>query len=281
MPSSRTKVFSVAPTGFSETEIQALERAFRLSGARQRRYVFWPGSGHGTSPHLHLVNADDPTGWSFYQGLQQAESDRAPALLAASTRPVDVDPEHHFKPPFLAPRILAALDRLVARHYAYVPEMTVSDDHSSREAASSTIPLNEPPVVSRGDGDHRPILVVDDCDSVRELMRINLEAVGLPVDFAETGSEALRKVTERAYRMIFLDVMLPDKVGFEVSRAMKREMEIQAPIVMLTSRTSRLDKLRGTLAHADDYITKPATHERIIQVVRQFVDVADRDRALA
>ena len=79
------------------------------------------------------------------------------------------------------------------------------------------------------------------------------------------------KAREQSYDLIFLDVMLPGISGYDVARHLKRNFHIQSPVVMLTSKSSRIDKLKGTLASADAYLTKPLTMECLEQTLRRFL----------
>ena len=117
----------------------------------------------------------------------------------------------------------------------------------------------------------KKILVVDDSESVRKMMEMRLVKKGFAVDFALTGEEALTKAREQVYDLIFLDVMLPGISGYDVSRHLKKEIQVRAPVVMLTGKTSRLDKLRGTLASADAYLTKPLTLDSLNETLQRYL----------
>jgi twitching motility two-component system response regulator PilG len=103
------------------------------------------------------------------------------------------------------------------------------------------------------------------------MMEVRLVKKGYAVDFATTGEEALTKAREHADDLIFLDVMLPGIDGFDVSRVLKRNIRVQAPVVMLTGKTSRIDKLRGTLASADAYLTKPLSIDHLNQTLQRYL----------
>jgi two-component system alkaline phosphatase synthesis response regulator PhoP len=102
------------------------------------------------------------------------------------------------------------------------------------------------------------ILVVEDEDDIRELLRYNLEKEGYQVFSAATGEEALKKVRARLPNVILLDLMLPGIDGLEVCRRLKGEDQTRhLPLVMLTAKGEEADIVTGLELGADDYITKP------------------------
>ena len=102
----------------------------------------------------------------------------------------------------------------------------------------------------------RPILVVDDERAMREGLRDNLEFEGYAVDEAADGQAALGKILGGAYRLVVLDVMMPQKSGFEVLREI-RAAGVRTPVILLTAKAEEFDAVRGLELGADDYVTKP------------------------
>jgi twitching motility two-component system response regulator PilG len=78
------------------------------------------------------------------------------------------------------------------------------------------------------------------------------------VEFADCGNDALALVQQRHYDMVFLDVILPDVDGYRVCKTIKgNKVTRGTPVVMLTSRDTAFDKVRGKMSGADTYLTKP------------------------
>jgi DNA-binding response OmpR family regulator len=102
------------------------------------------------------------------------------------------------------------------------------------------------------------ILIVEDEAHLADGLRFNIEAEGHTVDVLGDGSEAVKRLLERAdvYDVVVLDVMLPGRDGFEVASEVRRAGKY-VPILMLTARGRPEDVLRGFEAGADDYLTKP------------------------
>lgn len=100
----------------------------------------------------------------------------------------------------------------------------------------------------------KKILIVDDEDKIRELIRVNLEIVGYNCNEAEDGNKALDIVDSFRPDLVLLDIMLPGKDGFElVDEFTKRNI----PVIFLTAKDSTVDKVKGLKLGAEDYITKP------------------------
>lgn len=104
----------------------------------------------------------------------------------------------------------------------------------------------------------KKILVVEDEKHLAEGLRFNLEAEGFSVEIASDGKQALDNLLtpDKQFDAIVLDVMLPEKDGFEVAETL-RETEDYTPILMLTALGHPEDVLRGFAAGADDYLPKP------------------------
>jgi two-component system, OmpR family, response regulator len=99
------------------------------------------------------------------------------------------------------------------------------------------------------------ILLVDDEQSIQELLSYPLRRDGYEVVQAADGSEALDRFEEQPFDLVVLDVMLPGIDGLEVCRRLRGRSSV--PIIMLTARSEEIDKVVGLELGADDYITKP------------------------
>lgn len=100
------------------------------------------------------------------------------------------------------------------------------------------------------------IMLVEDEESLAVGLKFNLEEEGYEVSHARDGREALEFYEKENYDLIILDVMLPYVNGFEVAEQIRKKNP-QLPILMLTARTRKEDKIHGLELGADDYMTKP------------------------
>jgi len=104
---------------------------------------------------------------------------------------------------------------------------------------------------------------------VRTRMRTLLELHGLRVDLAEDAESGLKCARENRYQAIFLDVMMPGMDGYTACRRLKSDRNAP-PIVLLTSRDSPFDKIRGIMAGCSRYLTKPITVDDLHKLLQEF-----------
>ncbi len=109
------------------------------------------------------------------------------------------------------------------------------------------------------------ILIVDDEDHIRELIKFNFINNGYKVIAAADGIEALELARKETPQLILLDVMLPGMDGYDVCKEIRRDHSISnTPIIMITAKGEELDKILGLELGADDYITKPFSVRELV-----------------
>ena len=131
--------------------------------------------------------------------------------------------------------------------------------------------LKEKPQVSQNDqSTTQRILVVDDENSISELIATSLRFVGFDVRTAATGSQALTIAEEFKPHALILDVMLPDQDGFEVCRQLRQDGH-SVGVLFLTAKDSVEDKIAGLTIGGDDYVTKPFSLEELVARLRALL----------
>jgi len=124
---------------------------------------------------------------------------------------------------------------------------------------------------------HRLLIVEDDFD-ISNMLRIYFTGQEYDVDIAPRGSEALAKTRQQLPHLIVLDIMLPDIDGYEVCRRLRTKSRTRhIPIIFLTQKDERSDKLQGLELGADDYITKPFDIEELKLRVQNAIARAERE----
>lgn len=118
----------------------------------------------------------------------------------------------------------------------------------------------------------RKILVVEDEEDIRTLVRYNLEAEGYSVVDASDGEQGLNLAAKERPSLIVLDLMLPGLSGLEVCRLLRsRDETAQVPILILTARAAEVDKVLGLEMGADDYVTKPFSPREFVARVKAIL----------
>lgn len=135
--------------------------------------------------------------------------------------------------------------------------------------------MDSTPVVVRSveDGSMpQRILVVDDDPSITKVVRAYLEQAGYEVLTAADGEQALQLVRQERPGLVVLDVMLPNRDGWEITRSLRADPSTAAtPIILLTARVDDVDKILGLELGADDYITKPFNAREVVARVRALL----------
>jgi PleD family two-component response regulator len=121
------------------------------------------------------------------------------------------------------------------------------------------------------------LLIVEDDNDISNMLHIYFAGQGFEVDVAPRGSVALEKSRHNLPHLIILDIMLPDIDGFEVCRILRTNTRTShVPIIFLTQKDERSDKLAGLELGADDYITKPFDIEELKLRVQRAITRAEQ-----
>jgi PleD family two-component response regulator len=122
------------------------------------------------------------------------------------------------------------------------------------------------------------LLVVEDDIDIGNMLKIYFSGMDFDVDVAVRGSDALEKTKQVLPNLIVLDIMLPDIDGYEVCRNLRTNMRTShIPVIFLTQKDERSDKLQGLELGADDYITKPFDIEELKLRVQGAIKRAERE----
>src|SRR5699024_5723635 len=114
--------------------------------------------------------------------------------------------------------------------------------------------------------DNKKILVVDDEERIRRLIRMYLERDNFIVEEAEDGKQALELALENDYDAILVDIMMPEMDGIEVCKGLRKEK--MRPIIMITAKGEESNRVQGFEVGADDYIVKPFSPREVVLRVK-------------
>ncbi len=116
----------------------------------------------------------------------------------------------------------------------------------------------------------KKILIVEDNTDIARLVMVNLRSKQMQVDHAAGGAAGLEMARTGHYDLIILDLMLPGVDGLDICRSLRSE-QVFTPVLMLTARTSELDRVLGLEVGADDYLTKPFSVPELIARVNAIL----------
>ena len=125
----------------------------------------------------------------------------------------------------------------------------------------------------------RAVLVVEDDVDIADVVQMHLKDAGYSTLHCTSGEEALRRIRQKAPDLVILDLMLPGMSGLDYCRQLRAE-PVYIPIIMLTARSSELDRVLGLELGADDYIAKPFSIPELIARVNALfrrVDAMHRE----
>lgn len=262
---SQDKIYLVAALGLSKSEMRFIKIMLALtsqaSTSRTKgRYEF---TEELSRAHIVIVTTDDDAIWEWHQ---MAARPSPPTLLLVTATEKIPNAKYYFSRPFGPAKVLLLLDKIVSEFSAVRSEPGIFSG-AINSANRKTL------VQSQGGGNNSPrALVIDDSPTVRKQLILELATFNIRVDTAETGEQGLEALKKNRYDIIFLDVVMPGVDGYQVCVSIRRNKETKlTPVVMLTSKSSPFDKVRGSLAGCSAYLTKPVEYENFYQVLEKLL----------
>ncbi len=114
------------------------------------------------------------------------------------------------------------------------------------------------------------ILLVEDEENIRNILKLNLELEGYEIIISDNGLDAMKYINEQHFDLLILDVMLPEIDGFTICEQVRLK-NTDIPIIILTAKDSQPDKIQGLKRGADDYLTKPFNLEELLLRVANLI----------
>lgn len=245
--------------GLPDREISVIQSIFTLTEKFHDTYEL-PREHERRAADVVFVNADDAAQIDAWNRYLNEHSTAIPVFVTTDGR--SLDKGITLKRPLILKKII---DTLTEVKHLYAKNMD-----TEQTATNHRQYLN--------------ILVVDDSLPARTYMQqklASLSTVITQVDFAESGDEAmaLLKGGDAHYDLIFMDVMMPGTDGYKTCKWIKANKPNY--VVMLTSRSSPFDKVRGAMSGCDTYLVKPPQDSELVKVLKQRVEAVTAARARA
>lgn len=252
--------YAVAIFGIPEFEMELVERIFSVSESRDHVYRIVDPTQIDTA-EIALLDRSDADAANRYEQLH-SQRQSFPTVTVASGG--ENGCEYWVKRPFTVTRMLGALDRLVEERLCDAerpqPQAQVPTESDGSAETSATPPAYK-------------ALVVDDSLPVRQQVSVALRRAGIAAEFAESGEQALQLIESRHYDIVFLDIVLPGKDGYEVCKTVKGNKDKQhIPVVILTAKSSPSDRIKGEVSGCDAYLTKPVSLEAFNRALSECLD---------
>jgi two-component system cell cycle response regulator len=277
MTDKQKDTYSVEVIGFSPTELMALASVFELSSRRVPKFA--RHNTVGVPADIMLVDANDLD--AFRKLTERNATGKIPTILVGDSNrgtnwPVLPRPIRWMK-------LFQAFDAAVAPTSGDAQAKQASPVVSNIQASiqPGTVSPMTPVAKTAGVMPSAPqtqnarsdwVLVVDDNQTVREFMKSKLAAFNFNVDYAESGEQAIGFTGQKHYACIFLDVVMPGIDGYQVCKLIKANRSAQkTAVVMLTSKDSPFDKIRGSMSGCDAYLTKPVDEEKLLETISKFL----------
>jgi two-component system cell cycle response regulator len=247
---------------------------FGLSARRNPSFIaFTPKPD--TTPDLFLIDADDKRCADFLRAV--TAKSKAPIILVGDS---DHGTRHFVLPrPLRHGAALAMFAQAMKERFrpaSNEPRPVLKPEIAAPQPVAAAVSPQQAPAPHPAMASTDRVLVVDDSLAVRKFMETKLAPYAFGVDFAESGEQAIGFTGERTYTCVFLDVILPGVDGYQVCKLIKSKKSAgkATAVVMLTSKSSPFDKIRGTMAGCDAYLTKPVDEDRLLEVISKFVSAS-------
>jgi len=141
-------------------------------------------------------------------------------------------------------------------------------EDSANARRGSTLPACRLPATAR----RQRILVAEDAEIIRETIRRTLENAGYDVVACVDGVEALARATAEEFDLVSTDVVMPNMDGYELTRRLRETARYRdVPIIMVTSKSERVDQIRGFDAGVDAYLAKPTDAVELLRVIARYL----------
>lgn len=257
-PANESPPLNLYVRGFKTMEKQLLAGTVRLSQRRKPRLEQLEDD-HASSADVVMVDAQDPQAMRWAQSNSWLQR-KVVIWVDATSVPVG---HTGIKRPVQWP----ILPMLLARALEHAPSQAPAAQPG--EQAQSAAPSDPGSMRLATTGGRTPVLVVDDSLTVRAHLRALLEPRGFAVTEAESAEEAIRAAATARFACILMDVLMPGIDGYEACRRIKSNARAGArpAVLMLTSKSSPFDRIRGRMAGCDAYLTKPVNPDDLHEVL--------------
>lgn len=276
------EISKVAIIGFNQTVRNLLKSTFGLFSRRGHPFEEWDGIG---SPSLYIVDGDDLNACEEWRKSKPQGLDSPPIFVGQD--PFGFDNLILMKPLKWNALFDAMVDTMLVQDVR-TPNAWYTPLKRPQASVVAPVLKESLTIVQQANNENsqeqrytsksntansgkEKLLVVDDSSTVRHFMTLKLRPYGFEIDYAEDGETALNLVKDNKYMCIFLDVIMPGMDGYETCKKMRKELDVKTPIVIITSKDSPFDKMKGQIAGCSAYLTKPIDETALLETASRFI----------
>jgi len=262
--SKASSEFTVFTEGFGQAENKLILTILKLSAKRPRQYI------HSTAAFeqrdIVIVNGNSKES----QKYQDPNYRGCPVLFVGG--------EHNgagfkIERPVAPTKLLKVLDDITVKVLEYVPEV-LSSAHKKAEKQGLRQSGDPQSSQQKHDGISRgyAVLIVDDSRPVRQAIKAKMLELNINAIATDSGEKALEIISKRRFDLIFLDIDLPEKNGYQICKEIRANKESKfIPVCMLTGKGSPIDKIKGKMSGCSSYLTKPVTVRELLDVIYKHI----------
>lgn len=254
---------NIGTIGFPQDQQRKLEKILGLS--KHNRYSLIEFDREAL-PDLLLLFGEESLNDPLLDSLPGGYQSR----IIQVSKSAPLDPSlGHIRYPLVSSRVIRTLDEMTSENEEEDEEELREAEAAADQRFNKYQPVAEEPGAGTDERSYS-ILVVDDNKAMQQALTLELEKLpaGVGITYADSGEEALEQASQQTFDFVFLDVLMPGIDGFETCTRMREIPALKkTPIIMLTSKTSPLDEVKGIMAGCSTYLTKPIDPEEFQKVI--------------
>ena len=269
-----SREFVVGIVGATSNALSAFNRIFSVTNHRVRSYKAVPvavAAKPAKNIDIYVLCVNNPNVVARWLGFCSAESGNKPLIRLVKGSHDRVNNEYSVPVPLNPSKFLKTLDDYTIKELNFFPEFEIGlDDSRVSDYTLAGIRLLKNGSNKLRLNGLKKALVIDDSLPVRKQIEIEFSLLNVKADLAATAQEGIEKLKVMHYDVIFLDVVMPGMDGYTACKRIRQLPDYKSvPIVLLTSRSSSFDKLKGALAGCNTYLVKPINHNDFEDVLKK------------
>lgn len=280
----KQRKFLVGIVGASESEVESIGRIFAVTKFRTRCYqakaIEISEFKRQHNIDLILMCSNNPRIMSTWNQSNFSKSRANQPMIYLARQEDHRFGKYQLNSPVNPSRFIKLLDHYTISELNYFPEFEIGSDERKIDTSTlSGLKILHKSAVDHGKGSEfntsllKNALVVDDSLAVRRQMQIEFQLRSDSLDLSEDAESALIAIEKKKYDIIFLDVVMPGMDGYAACKRIKKSrLNMDTPVILLTSRSSSFDKIKGALAGCDAYLIKPIDHNEFVSIYDKFTE---------